>query len=328
MLSMRKTLVLLCACLAGLGVLAQAARAEQPTAAAIQDARDYAISRGGVVSFAVATPDGRVRGLDTERQYVSASVVKAMLLVAHLERADRQGTPIDREARMHLSRMIRRSDNDAADAIYASVGDPGLRRVAALAGMRRFAVCCRWTLAQITAADQARFFARVDRLVPRPHRRFARRLLSTIRASQTWGVPRVARPRFGVFFKGGWRTTSIGHLVHQVALLETGSQRFSIAVLTDGGPTMRYGIETIEGITRRLLRQRVRLSDLAHPGATSLTRLWLAPEFALHPIEQLPVPAQGTLGGSGQALRVSLAGLLLDQLARMRRVMVIELGVQ
>ena len=225
-----------------------------PASTAIEDAREYALARGGLVSFAVATPHGRTRGVEVDRHYVAASVVKAMLLVAYLERAHREGRPIGAGARVRLGKMIRDSGNDAATTVYRSVGDAGLRRVAARAGMKRFAVCCTWSAARITAADQARFFLRVDTLVPKPHRPYARDLLATVRPSQSWGVPRVARPRHRVFFKGGWRRTSIGHLVHQVALLETGSERFAVAVLTDGGPKMGYGIETIEGITQRLLR--------------------------------------------------------------------------
>jgi hypothetical protein len=56
-----------------------------------------------------------------------------------------------------------------------------------------------------------------------------------------------------VLFKGGWRSTHLGQLVHQAAQLDRGPTRFGMAVLTDGDPSMSYGIGTIEGVTRRLL---------------------------------------------------------------------------
>ena len=42
--------------------------------------------------------------------------------------------------------------------------------------------------------------------------------------------------------------------MHQAALLRRGDRRLSIAVLTEGGPSLGYGAGTITGVTRRLLR--------------------------------------------------------------------------
>ena len=54
----------------------------------------------------------------------------------------------------------------------------------------------------------------------------------------------------------GWRGTWRGQLVHQAARLRYRGITFSLAVLTDGNPSQRYGIETIAGVTRRLTRRR------------------------------------------------------------------------
>jgi len=59
-----------------------------------------------------------------------------------------------------------------------------------------------------------------------------------------------------VFFKGGWRGTGRGQLVHQAAFIRYQGTRFSLAVLTDANPSMSYGIETIEGVARRILRRK------------------------------------------------------------------------
>ncbi len=56
-----------------------------------------------------------------------------------------------------------------------------------------------------------------------------------------------------MFFKGGWRGTDLGQLVHQVARLVGHGRRFAVAVMTDGDPSMGYGIDTIQGLTQRLL---------------------------------------------------------------------------
>ncbi|MEN3284756.1 MAG: hypothetical protein V7607_5896 [Solirubrobacteraceae bacterium] len=219
------------------------------SSAGIAAAARYARARAGTVAFAVLDGRGRLRGLRRTARFASASVVKAMLMVAVLRRAE--GGHLGAGERDLLRRMITVSDNDAASAIYAQVGGAGLRSVARAAGAKRFADVGNWADAQLTAADQARFFLRFDRLVPAAHRRYARKLLSSIVDWQRWGIPPVASARgMKVFFKGGWRTG----IVHQVAMLERGGRRVALAVLTSGEPSMAYGEETIEGIARRVLR--------------------------------------------------------------------------
>ncbi len=119
--------------------------------------------------------------------------------------------------------------------------------------MHGFEISGDWANATLTAADQARFFLALDRLVPGRFREQARDLLATVSELQSWGIPAGARPRWRVYFKGGWRPDGDGELVNQAALLERGMRRVAIAVLTDGNPNMVYGERTIEGVTRRLL---------------------------------------------------------------------------
>lgn len=65
-----------------------------------------------------------------------------------------------------LDPMIRRSDNRAADALHARVGLRSLDTLARRARMGRFVAHPVWGGSIVTAADQARFFLRVDRMVP------------------------------------------------------------------------------------------------------------------------------------------------------------------
>jgi hypothetical protein len=229
---------------------ARAARAPGLVSAdGIAAAQRYARRREGLVAFAVLDEHGRLRGLRRTARFPSASVVKAMLLVAVLRRAGSR--PISSGMAETLRAMIVISDNQAAHLVYARVGGAGLDAVARAAHARRFVDVGHWSDAQLTAADQARFFLAIDRLVPATHRRFARRLLSSIVGGQRWGIAPVAGRRgFRVFFKGGWRTG----LTHQAALLERGGRRVALAVLTSGEPSMAYAEQTIAGIATRVLR--------------------------------------------------------------------------
>jgi beta-lactamase class A len=225
-----------------------------PSAAAMREAWRFARRRGGAVSIAVVDTHGRLRGRAATRRYASASVVKPMLLAAELRRLKRARLQLDGRTLALLDAMITRSDNDSADAIYARVGDAGLREVASAAGMRRFTVAASWGYAQVTAADLARFFSRVRGLVPPRHRRVALRLLRSLMPEHRWGLPRAARGEWIVHAKGGWRETGTGQLVHQAAWLRNGRRELSIAILTDGQPSHLYGVHTVRGIADRLLR--------------------------------------------------------------------------
>jgi hypothetical protein len=217
------------------------------------NARAFAESRTGVVSFAVIDTSDKLHCYRCRERYASASVVKAMLLVAYLVRLADENRTLTASHHAQLEAMIRVSDNLSATEIYGHVGDAGIRRLAKQAGMRDFSVSGGWATARITAADQARFFALVDEPVPAEYREYASHLLASVVASQAWGIPEVSRPEWNTLFKGGWRRTRRGQLVHQVARLERGDAVMAIAVLTDGNPREAYGRATIRGIARRLL---------------------------------------------------------------------------
>jgi hypothetical protein len=216
------------------------------TIARVREAERYVRTRKGSIAFATLDQRGNLRGVNRTVRYPSASVVKAMLLVAVL----RKGEPSP-ATRALLGPMITESDNKAALRIYREqVGDAGLYSVARAAGMRNFAVHGAVFEAQLTAEDQARLFLKIDRLVPAPRRAYARSLLASIVAPQRWGIAPIASSRhYRIFFKGGWREG----IVHQAALLERGGQRLSLAILTSGEPSMAYGEATLAGIAARVL---------------------------------------------------------------------------
>jgi beta-lactamase class A len=244
-----------------------------------QAAVRYVEGRQGVVSFAFVTPGGKLRGYRKWRAAPSASVLKAMLLVAYLNRASVRHRGLTDSDRSLLAPMIRWSDNATATRVLGIVGARKLDRLAARADMRHFKLRSPWGLSEITAGDQARFFYRIDRYVPRRHRRYARRLLAHIVASQRWGIPPEVPSGWRIFFKGGWGTGT-GRVTHQSALLQDGRRRIAIAVLTEWNSSHGHGARTIRGIAARLLRtplpppaeqraQRKR-SRLSHPGGLRL----------------------------------------------------------
>ena len=237
--------------LAGVGAPAADA-ALRPWHAHVREARHYAEGRAGEISFGVRTLRG-LRGVDVGRGVPSASVVKAMLLVAYLRQPDVRGRRLRAADRALLGPMIRRSDNAAASQVCNIVGTAGLARLARRVHMRHFHATRPWGLSTINVADQTRFFLHIDQRVPRRHRRYAMRLLGSIVPAQRWGIARARPPGWALYFKGGWGSGT-GWADHQVALLRRGRRRLSVAILITSSPSHAYANETLRGVAARLLR--------------------------------------------------------------------------
>lgn len=243
------------------GLRSDVQQAEPGWPARIAEARRYAAGRPGVVSFAVVGEDGRFAGGSLPRNRVaSASVVKSMLLAAYLNRRAVRDRPLRRSELATLRPMIVRSDDGAASKIFAIVGQHGLRRLAARAGMTRFRPDRRWGLSQIAALDMARFFWHLDELITPRHRGYAMRLLAGIVPRQQWGIPPATPPGWTWRVKGGW----IDGVVNQVGLLTRQNRRIALAVLIEGTPDTEERVQhhparsvgpfTIRGVALRLLR--------------------------------------------------------------------------
>jgi hypothetical protein len=240
------------ACAALLGPAATAADAH-PTRGQMDAVREYLKQRVGVVGVGVVDSEGRVRGIHGRRRFVTASVIKAMLLVTYLRRAGVRDRALTAGDRALLAPMIRRSDNVAATRVRDIVGDTALHRLARRAGMTRFATNPVWGLSRITARDQTRLWLRFESFLPPRHRDAAMELLRTIVPRQRWGFGRLAYPPgWELFFKGGWGSGT-GLVEHQVALLRRGTERVAVAILTTGSPSHAYGKQTLRGVAERLL---------------------------------------------------------------------------
>jgi hypothetical protein len=216
-------------------------------------AEAYAHTRVGDIAFAVRTED-RFYGDRPDHVEWSASVVKAMLMVAYLDRpsvADRHLRSFDVSL---LRPMITASNNAAADQVDEIVGSSGLDALARRVGMTHFqAIAPIWGETHITARDQTRFFLHIDRYVVARHRRYAMHLLASIIPSERWGIGELPQRGWSEYFKGGWGSGT-GLLDHQVVLLKRHCARVAIAVLTMYDGSHAYGKQTLRGIFARLLK--------------------------------------------------------------------------
>ncbi|MEA2405847.1 MAG: hypothetical protein QOE08_2494 [Thermoleophilaceae bacterium] len=233
--------------------VAAVAAPTHPWTRRVRSAAAFARGRAGRVSFAVIDERRHMHGVGMDSGYRSASVVKAMLMVAYLRRREVRHRRLGAFSHGLLGPMITHSDNIAASRVRNIVGNPGLAALARRAGMRHFATAHSWGDSWIDAADQVRFFIQIDKLVPPRHRTYAMKLLASVVAWHRWGIPHARPHGWEVYFKGGWRRLAGRKLVNQVALLTNGDRRIAVAILTDGNRTYHYGMETVRGVATRLL---------------------------------------------------------------------------
>jgi hypothetical protein len=219
----------------------------------IAAAISYAHSRTGDIAFNVRT-DHRYYGYRSNHVEWSASVLKAMMLVAYLDMPSVADRDLNGNDKALLYPMITRSDNNAADQVFTIVGPGRLQDLASRVGMHHFAPASPiWGESHITAADQTKFFLHIDSFIVRKHRGYAMYLLRSITPSQRWGIGELALPRWTLYFKGGWGSGT-GLIDHQVVLLVRGCNRVALAVLTMNDGSHDYGKETLRQIFIRLLK--------------------------------------------------------------------------
>jgi hypothetical protein len=227
-------------------------RPPYPSAGAIAAARAFLEGRAGATAFAVVDSTGHLSGLNLREHFQTASVIKVMFLTAYLQKLAVHHRSLTAGDNAILYPMIHESNNEDASAVLGAVGESAVIRVAHEAGMRDYVPGIGWwAFSQTSAADQARFFWELPRLIPSRFYSYARGLMAGIEPEQSWGFPPVARPRWQVFFKTG-ALPSAG-LFNEAARLERGGVTFTVAVLTNGDPSMAYGEETIQGVDSRLL---------------------------------------------------------------------------
>ncbi len=239
----------------------------------------YNDRRRGDIAFAVRT-EHRFYGYRPDHVEWSASVVKAMLMVAYLDQPSVARRALNGYDTSLLDPMITQSENTAATAVRDIVGNGGLQVLADRVGMTHFATDPVWGMTRITARDQTKFFLHIESYIAPRHRAYALHLLASVVPWERWGIGEVAPKGWKLYFKGGWGY-STGLLDHQVVLLRRGCARVSIAVLTMYDGSHPYGKQTLRGIFSRLLRRlptgqnhhhhrrhrgaRIRTGDLAPP---------------------------------------------------------------
>ena len=215
------------------------------------------------IGFALMTSTGRTLATvaPTTPNY-GGSITKSMLLVAFLR--DWAADGLSAAARQEMTAMIEVSDNTAADWVYAHLKTPSadVERVATDAGMTGFHLDTSdpvYVLGQslVTAGDFARFFSRIETLMPASERQYGMGLLASVQ--ERVGLLAAGLPGV-VYSKEGWKPENAGmlgapYIVNQAGQFSCAGVTYGIAVTVGQAP----GQDTAQSVVQRIA------SALTHP---------------------------------------------------------------
>jgi hypothetical protein len=189
---------------------------------------------------------------------ITASGAKVDILTALLHR--RTGE-LDEGRRDLAVRMIRESDNSAADALWSRVGGGDAmsgfyRRVGLLEttpGPSMF-----WGGTSTSPADRIRLLKVLisgRKGLSSADRRLVLGLMGRVQQDQAWGVSAAARPGDRVALKNGWTPRPFIHntwAVTSYGRVVGPGRDLLLSVQTDQQPGEGTGIQTIEGVARMI----------------------------------------------------------------------------
>ncbi|GAA0926142.1 serine hydrolase [Streptomyces thermoalcalitolerans] len=223
--------------------------------------REAAVEAGAagsaVMSAAVCdlgSGEGFVRG---DGVHETASVVKVGILAALLLQAQDAGRRLTAQERAYAAAMIEHSDNDAASALWRSIGGAdGLDAANGRFGLgnTRGGDGTLWGLTRTTATDQLVLLRQVfggDARLGEEAQRYVQGLMSRIVAGQDWGVSAAADGSAWAL-KNGWlpRSTTGLWIVNSIGRVTSGGRDCLVAVLSHGHATKEQGIALVEAVAR------------------------------------------------------------------------------
>lgn len=194
--------------------------------------------------------------LNEGHRFHSASVVKATILAALLRWHQETGKPLTSNEKYLATLMITQSDNNAASALWDELGHARIQHFLDLAHMTETELGPDgyWGLTEITARDeltQLRLLTKSNAVLSNYSRSYELGLMSQVVSWQRWGTPAGAPSGVTVHVKNGWLPESIGAWhINSIGAFTGHGRDYMIVVLTDGNPTMAYGVDTIEGVAR------------------------------------------------------------------------------
>ena len=189
----------------------------------------------------------------------TASIVKADILATLLLQLQRQHAGLSPAEQELATTMIEESDNDAASALWDTIGGaPGLAAANRALGLTRTepGPGGLWGLTATTVTDQLALLAGLTSAhspLTAASRHYELGLMRSVEPGENWGVTAAADPGSSPAVKNGWLpdgTESGLWVINSIGVLRHDGQRLLVAVLSSGQPTEAVGISQVQAAAR------------------------------------------------------------------------------
>ncbi len=219
------------------------------------------VRRSQTGSLAVGVTDlstGVTVSYQRHQLFHTASIVKADILAVLLLLRQRQHAGLSPAEQDLATAMIEESDNDAASALWDTIGGaPGLAAANQVLGLTRTepGPAGLWGLTATTVTDQLTLLAALASAhspLAAAGRHDELGLMRSVAPGQRWGVTAAADPGSGPAVKNGWLPDgSPGWwVINSIGVLRHDGQRLLVAVLSSGQPTEAVGISQVQAAAR------------------------------------------------------------------------------
>ena len=188
----------------------------------------------------------------------TGSIVKLFILETVLLRHQHAGTVLTQNERALATRMIENSDNNAATALWNSVGgSSGLVAASADLGVKHTIPHPggEWGLTATNAPDYIALLRNLvsARALSSASRAYILNLMANIEADQRWGVSAAADAGTTVRLKNGWLDSSSDGgrwLVNSVGVITSSGDKVLVAVMTQHGHSFAGGISLVQTLAK------------------------------------------------------------------------------
>jgi hypothetical protein len=214
------------------------------------------LARGSAIDLAVAVVipgESIAYEVHGDAEFPLLSVGKVPIMFALMQRAISEKRPLSSYEQTQLSKMIRESDNNAANALWSRAGGrAGLQLLFDSVALKNVEVPqAGWGDTSVSPLDMATLLGMVVQglVLDGPMRQRALELLGAVSPWQDWGaLAGAVGDRTGI--KNGWYPERRGWLLNSLAYVQPAdTPAYVLAVFTDGALLFNDGVAEIERLS-------------------------------------------------------------------------------